>query len=240
MNQQAQDDIIAKIQKLLALANSDNEHEAQIAAQRAQELMVKHNLEMQQIKVDLEYAEQVVANDLPYALWHHNYILNICKDYFFVRTWFAPQKYKLTRDNRRQFRYGIVFFGTKANVKIANYVFDYLCGAYQRLWLDYKRANGLTEKSRKSYYSGLSKGLRSKLEETRARVEQDRGLVLVNDPKLDARMAKGFTSHGGSYNPEYHHDVAMAGIEHGKSISIAKPIEGQRIYTGIRLNGRKG
>jgi hypothetical protein len=47
-----EDKIIAKIQKLLALGQSDNEHEAQLAMQRANDLMEKHQLSMSQIDVD--------------------------------------------------------------------------------------------------------------------------------------------------------------------------------------------
>tara|TARA_R110000765_G_scaffold319259_1_gene411371 strand:+ start:78 stop:791 length:714 start_codon:yes stop_codon:yes gene_type:complete len=46
------DKIIEKIQKLLALGQSDNEHEASLAMKRANELMEKHQLSMSQIDVD--------------------------------------------------------------------------------------------------------------------------------------------------------------------------------------------
>jgi len=42
----ADDKVINKIQKLLALATSDNVNEAAVTAARAQELMTKHQLEM--------------------------------------------------------------------------------------------------------------------------------------------------------------------------------------------------
>jgi hypothetical protein len=49
-------DIIEKIQKLLALATSDNENEAQMAAKRAQELLLKYNLKL--TDVELEEGEE--------------------------------------------------------------------------------------------------------------------------------------------------------------------------------------
>ena len=39
-------EVIEKIQKLLALSKSDNEHEAFSALQMARKLMAKHNIEM--------------------------------------------------------------------------------------------------------------------------------------------------------------------------------------------------
>ena len=42
--------IIEKIKKLLALANSSNEHEAALAASHAQRLLSEHNLAMADIE----------------------------------------------------------------------------------------------------------------------------------------------------------------------------------------------
>jgi len=47
--------ILEKIQKLLSLATSDNEHEAKAAMDKANALLVKHNLSMQEAKENLEY-----------------------------------------------------------------------------------------------------------------------------------------------------------------------------------------
>lgn len=44
--------VISKIQKLLALAESDNENEAKLALQRAQELQAKYNVVFDQINVE--------------------------------------------------------------------------------------------------------------------------------------------------------------------------------------------
>ena len=43
-------DIVDRIAKLLALANSPNEHEAAAAATKAQELLLEHNLYLEDIK----------------------------------------------------------------------------------------------------------------------------------------------------------------------------------------------
>jgi hypothetical protein len=52
-------EIIEKIQRLLALANSDNEHEAKLAAERATALLTKHNLSMQDIAVEEREYESI-------------------------------------------------------------------------------------------------------------------------------------------------------------------------------------
>ena len=59
------DQIIERIQKLLSLANSDNENEAQLAASKANELLTKYNLSLQEVEgINLEYSEHEVATQL--------------------------------------------------------------------------------------------------------------------------------------------------------------------------------
>jgi hypothetical protein len=45
------DTLVEKVRKLLALADSPNEHEAALAAQKAQELMLRHGLDMAQVAI---------------------------------------------------------------------------------------------------------------------------------------------------------------------------------------------
>ena len=65
-----QERVIDKIQKLLRLANSSNEHEAALAAERASDLIKKHQISMSMMDVDKEissgvdrfaYAETVIS-----------------------------------------------------------------------------------------------------------------------------------------------------------------------------------
>lgn len=47
-----QEKIVDKIRKLLALSKSDNQHEAELAAKRANDLMTKHQIEMSEIDIE--------------------------------------------------------------------------------------------------------------------------------------------------------------------------------------------
>src|ERR1035437_7843019 len=62
--------IIEKIKKLLALANSSNEHEAALAAGHAQRLLAEHNLAMADIEAahkpdKADNVDTVVSKSLP-------------------------------------------------------------------------------------------------------------------------------------------------------------------------------
>ena len=51
--------LIAKIEKLLRLSSSNNEHEAQSAMMKAQELMAKHNIKMADVNPEEQPQEKV-------------------------------------------------------------------------------------------------------------------------------------------------------------------------------------
>ena len=55
--------IIEKIQKLLSLSGSENVNEAELAMSKAQELMTKHNIDMQTVdNHDSEYINIVFSH----------------------------------------------------------------------------------------------------------------------------------------------------------------------------------
>ena len=57
------ENVIQKVQKLLALTQSPNEHEAALAAERAMELVTKYNLDMAQIRTNGACEESEVTQE---------------------------------------------------------------------------------------------------------------------------------------------------------------------------------
>lgn len=75
-----QEQILDRIRKLLALASSDNEHEAALAASRAQALLEKHNMEQADIGEVGEpepIEERVVFEAKGYATWRGRLAANV-------------------------------------------------------------------------------------------------------------------------------------------------------------------
>ena len=180
--------ILEKVRKLLALATSSNEHEATVAAAKAQELLTKYNLTEQKIGISHEYEKMELENDMPYLSLHHKYVCGIINKYFFVLCVSGvDEKVKVERtiDGRRKFRYSVEIAGTPSNVEFAAYVYSFLCTMFTTQWLKYKRENGLTEKHRESYFIGLYRGVGDKLEQARVKVETEMGLVVVKDNNIE-------------------------------------------------------
>lgn len=123
-------DILDKIKRLLALAGSDNVHEAALAAKTAQKLMARHNIEAAMLEVDSESESQEQIGEEVFAgvsgkrlsTWKTALCatvarVNGCSAY---SQWFAG-------DQR------MVFVGTPSDSKTARYMSAWLIAEIDRL-----------------------------------------------------------------------------------------------------------
>lgn len=207
--------ILIKIQKLLSLANSDNEHEARAAAEKANALLIKHNLTMQQAKdVSEEYENTVLemGQRVPVVL---KYVNSIVLKHFFVELIRSRVSNKTT----------IAVLGTKTNVEIAVYVHGYLCLQFEALWKSYKARTGAAANAKQSYWMGLFGGLDRQLSTQRDIVQREVGLVIVKDMGLEKFKASQFgrLTKGTSSKIDINDRSAMAaGKEDGAKLRITK------------------
>ena len=208
--------IVEKIKKLLSLANSDNQNEAEIASRKANELLVKFNLSMQ----DVESAENTYEQDSLSAKakmsLEDKFILPIVGEHFFVRI------VKSRRNNVTT----VFILGEENNVEVAKYVYDFLSRAFKGLWLSYRQRTGCSNSHKQSYYYGLYQGLDAQLTVTRKAVEQETGLVVVKDGQLEKFVNNIFNNlKKGNYKANCNSQEArLAGHEAGKNLKISKSL----------------
>jgi hypothetical protein len=143
--------IIDKIKKLLALANSSNEHEAALAAAHAQRLLSAHNLAMADITASIrpdkaDKVETNVARNLPKWIRH---LSSSVSSAFDCQAIHHPATGKMT------------FIGIGADVQVAVYTFTYLertvrklCSCYLKQHAGALIAGRQRELMRQSYYLG--------------------------------------------------------------------------------------
>jgi hypothetical protein len=143
--------VIDKIKKLLALANSSNEHEAALAAGHAQRLLSEHNLEMSDVdttvKLDsVDKVDVVVPKNLPKWL---RYLSAGVSTAFDCQTVHYPASGKM------------VFIGVGADVAVSSYTFDYLhrvvrklCRSYMKHHVDGRIAGRNRTLLQQSYFLG--------------------------------------------------------------------------------------
>lgn len=234
----AKREIIEKIQKLLSLANSSNEHEAKLAAQKATELLTKYNLSMQEVEIsEREYEAVHYMSDKQRSPAEHKYIFGLLMKFFFV---------KVVRGRKIDPRTGRKlsvwsFFGQTHNVQIAHFVFRFLDTTFRNLYKQYHRSNLTDRNSRNSFYLGLYRGLIEQLNAGKKKVEDETGLVVVQDPGIDdfIEQAVGKTRNVPSRAVKSIDPKAFVkGVEEGKNIRIAIGLDKAPTASGKVLNGK--
>lgn len=212
--------ILARIAKLLALAESDVEHEAQAATSAAQRLMLKYNLELAATRARRDYAFRHLGKPRTRVFEAERLLAVILQEHFFVEVIWVPV-YVPELGRRATV---LEACGTPANLDLAEYVHGFLAAAADRLFAEHRKKRGVPGTARKSFAAGLMAGFYAKLNDERKKQKAE-GLVWVGDADLHgfyrarhprvqvARFASGGTS------PE-----RELGREAGRSLVLHRPV----------------
>jgi len=171
--------VVEKIQKLLALSESSNEHEAQASLLKAQELLVKHKLSLREVKDFKVYnsaiKEKISAVSFTKAKWKAN-LAKLIADNFGCYHYFKSRR-----------SHTITFFGREEDITVCNIVLEYavdcISSSVRRLRYQYLKEGYTTRGLENDYALGFIGGLSKKFEEQK-RANQEWGLVLVKDKEV--------------------------------------------------------
>jgi len=177
------DRILARVQKLLALAESGNRHEAEAAMAKAHLLLRKYNLDLIRNRIPQEYGSIFLG---PPALRHFReayHLAALIQDYYFVQgIWVSA--YVLSRGKMGKV---LEISGTLSNLDIAAYVHDYINHYINRHWNRYNRHRRLNRYRKTDYAIGVIEGFREKMAAGRQEQKPDTGkrsLVRTEDSQL--------------------------------------------------------
>lgn len=172
--------ILRRIGHLLALAESENQHEAETAMATARRLMLKYNLEEAASAGASEYSFRHLGKPTGRRMAWQRVLANILTEYFFVEVIIVPMYRPIEQKN------GSVLeaIGTRHNLDMAAYAHDFLERAAHSLWGRHKREHGLgSDRDKQSFLYGVLSGFSKKLERTSLE-NQKEGLVWLGDPEL--------------------------------------------------------
>ncbi len=178
--------VLDRVAKLLALAESPNENEAQSAMAAAQRLLLKHNLEHRGRVHARGYAFRHLGAPSQRRGEHEKILGTILGRHFFVEAIWIP--IYVPAEARRATVLEVI--GSPANLEIASYVYDYLLHTAERLWVEHRRTNAIDgNRDRRTFLAGVMSGFMAKLarEEKKQREE---GLVWVKDGDLEDYFGK--------------------------------------------------
>lgn len=178
--------VLDRIAKLLALAESSNEHEAQAAASAAQRLMLKYNVECAARGEARHYRFRHLGVPKGRIFENERILATILGHHFFVEVIWVPV-YRPLEGKR-----GTVLevCGTEENLELAEYVHAFLSHTSERLFREYQAREGVRgRRSRQSFLSGVMTGFRERLERERE-VSHGAGLVWKGDAELGTYFRK--------------------------------------------------
>ena len=172
--------LLSRIAKLLALASSSNEHEAQAAMSAAQRLMLKYNIDLAVSGQRPAHGFRHLGEPTGRVNEAQRILAGILGDHFFVQTIWVP----VWRPFEGRRGSVLEICGSEANLELAEYVHAFLNTTAERLFREYRRSESGRGAKRLTFIAGVMAGFRSRLERERKK-STAQGLVWVGDAELD-------------------------------------------------------
>lgn len=230
----AEQRIIRKVSKLFALSQSENEAEAALAMERAQDLISQHNLSNYSSRSSTEQRSDLIKLTLYLDRKETSPIIDkisgILKTHYFVH---IVTDYALCPKNL-DYHATVELIGRRHNVLFAEHVFDFLMYKVQGLWKQAAKDRGLKAEKRLSFQLGLLEGFAAKLQAIAKRQSPQFktcfGLIPLEKQSLDdfvsrlypSLKARSIRSH--SVDPS----VYQVGKTEGSNLQINQPINTSR------------
>jgi hypothetical protein len=218
-----EDRIIDRVRKLLALAESSNQHEAELAASTAQRLILKFNIDIDARTPDQDrpYAYAHLGKPTGRVQAHQQHLASLLLEHFFVRAiWVST--YDPLADKKGTV---LEICGRPENLQMAEFVHDFVLRTAERLWRAHKKAHRITsDRERRAFIAGAVSGFSAKLREKRAEAQRE-GLVWVGDAGVAAYMRRRHprtrTCRG---SEQSHADAYARGQSAGRTIVLSRPV----------------
>jgi len=226
--------VFERIAKLLALAESPNQNEAQAAMAAAQRLMLKHNIDSVHARAERGYTFRHLGEPTGRVSEHERIVSGILGAHFFVETIWVPAY----RPHDGKWASVLEACGTPPNVELAAYVHDFLHHTAEQLWREHKRAARIAgDRDRRTYLAGVMSGFYEKLQAEKKK-NQEQGLVWVRDADLEGFYRKRHpriqhVRHRGARRTEAHAHGRAA----GRNIELHRPMS-SGTPAGPRLLGK--
>lgn len=220
-----EDKIMSRVKKLMALAQSQNQHEAESAMAKAHQLIAKYNIDILARDEDRHFVSIFVGHPALRHFREDYHLAGLLQDFYFVYGIWVPA-YVL---NKGKMGSVLEISGTIQNVKIASYVHDFVTRFIDSQWQRYNKKKDLNRYRKTDFAVGIVKGFRSKLKlqnTERKRHKGKPGLIKMEDPLLQEHVdyRYPYTASVRGQVLRGHKDVVRDGIGIGKKLVISKGI----------------
>ena len=214
------ENVVSLVKKLLSLADSKvNEHEAKVAAMKAQELIAKYNIVISDEDEEANEIETVDVEVVPGKKWKINLSVLVANNFRCKCFWVGRKR--------------CCFYGYKNDAEVAKEVFSFLFKQGNKcannLVYKYKVTRGYTEGVYKSFIYGYLVGLEQSLG------ENSKALMLT----VPDVVAKGYDEMMKESNPDsksisgYKGNASVIGNAYYKGVQTGKHIMRKREISDV-------
>lgn len=233
--------ILQRVEKLLSLAQSGNEHEALLAMEKVSSLFERHNIDRIQQRQKSEYTYLLINLNRKRVEATQSIITKILQEFYFVEPILCTTYLALSDETVK----AIELMGTTENVLMAEYVFHFLDQQIDLLWKNYQQSHKVSLKFKRSYQVGLLNGFHQKLQLSKKQRQfeqmqesklnnETKQIILNKDLQLVSyvearypRLRKHSTGRGRLYSEAY-----QQGQSDGHKIIINKGVSSSSQATG--------
>ena len=172
--------ILRKVQKLMALTTSSNQNEAEQAMIKAQQLLLKHNIDSKYL--DKEDDEKIFLKRIMKQKKENAKMRSIAR---ILQTFFVSTVYRRTEEF-----ICLEILGNAVNLEIAEYVAEILQNEFEKLWDQAKQQTHLKGMSAKnSFFDGIATGYCKKINYLKKEYNTDvtNALMVIEKKLIDAK-----------------------------------------------------
>jgi hypothetical protein len=237
---------IDKIEKLLALATSPNEHEAALAMEKATELIDKYGVSAFELGRKQKFGYILINRKRKRIERYQRVICRILQDFFSVRVVMSTLYDPFLLDSHKV----IELLGSRENVIIAEYCYYFLENKLESLWNHNRhRFRGQVRREKNSYFLGLLAGFHKKLEEGK-RQRQERAVkdhggtdieqaLMICKNELDRYVSRRFPRlrNARRSGARVYRNTYSEGVKTGRTITFAKGVSGDSEKSGRFVTG---
>ena len=209
--------VLEKVKKLFMLAQSSNSHEAELATLKANELLLRHNLDYLQDKEEPIYMDRLLLRKRKdtkltaiYAILKH----------FIVRPVISQGKDACCLE----------VSGSLTNVKLAGYVAHFLDQELDHMWEEARKEHGLSGlQAKNSFFNGVADGFNHKMTTSKHQFsETDKKALITVEKKLEIDTQMIYKRLGSSRSAHQTDQNANSlGHKKGLSLTIRNAVEGK-------------
>jgi len=211
--------VIRRVKKLLALASSDNPHEAELAALKANQMLLLHNISLLNA-AGLDDGDRIYMKRVIEAGRSSAKLMAIGRilESFLVSPVFNHGE-------------GLVYLevtGERANVEIAEHVASFLDRTLESMWTQARMKGMAGLRDKNSFMTGVAEGYLAKMKKTRSEYSPGESLALmVLESRLNERLKLVYPRIRSTRSQSFLNSRSFGeGKEAGERLSIRTAIQG--------------